>query len=81
MFIFISVASIALSVALWFFAPGFVVGMMDSNLWVVKTILSILPFVGKHVEAGLRMIGIDKMMLVTEVGLAIRLFMLAVFKA
>jgi hypothetical protein len=55
--------------------------MMDTNLWLVKTVLSYLPFIGKHFEAALRMIGIDKMMLITEVGIAIRLFIMAVFRA
>jgi hypothetical protein len=81
MFVIISVASIILSVTLWFLFPGFIVGMMDTNLWLVKTVLSYLPFIGKHFEAALRMIGIDKMMLITEVGIAIRLFIMAVFRA
>jgi hypothetical protein len=80
MFVLYSVVSLVVSILLWFMFPGFIIYILDFNLWAIKWTLGVLPFIGKHVEAGLRMMGLDKVLYFMEVGIAIRIFVAVIFR-
>ncbi len=75
--VFNVVASFGLLILVWYYNPAWITWMMDANLGLIKRV-GLIPQYGKSLEPALRFLAAEKAVLVAEVGLAVRVFIIFV---